>query len=71
MSTDPTIDAIESAIAEPKRARTAAGEVERHDLSEQVEAAKFARQARAADSQVSPFAQLRVAQVAPPGGAGT
>ncbi len=69
MANDPTVEAIESAISAPKRARTNAGEVEQHALAEQVEAAKFARQARAAD--VSPFAQLRAAQIVPPGATGT
>lgn len=61
------LDAIVSSISQPKRARTEAGEVEKHDLDQQVAAAKFALQLRAA--QGSPFGALRAAQIVPPNAA--
>ena len=63
-------EAVAGLLAQPKRARTDAGEVEMHDLSEAVAAAKFVVQSRAAASPVSPFRCLRVAQVTLPGGTG-
>lgn len=58
------INALASNLAQPKRARTEAGEVEQHDLIEQVAAAKFALQMLSVKS--SPFGALRFAQVVPP-----
>ncbi len=58
------IDALAANLAQPKRARTEAGEVEQHDLVQQVAAAKFAIQMLAAKK--SPFASLRFAQVVTP-----
>lgn len=58
------IDALAANLAQPKRARTEAGEVEQHDLIEQVAASKFALQMLAAKS--SPFGALRFAQTVSP-----
>lgn len=58
------VDALAANLAKPKRARTEAGEVEQHDLTEQVAAAKFAIAMSAAAT--SPFRALRFAQVVPP-----
>lgn len=64
MSAADILAAIANTIATPKRARTDAGEVEQHDLAQQVAAAKFAIAASGAST--SPFRQLRfAAQVAP------
>jgi hypothetical protein len=68
---DDVIDAIAANLAQPRRARTDAGEVEQHELDRQVEAAKFVVAARAAASTtVSPFARLRLARIQPPGAGG-
>ncbi len=69
MSTsDEIIDAIAANLAQPKRARTDAGEVEQHDLDKQVAAAKFVMDAAA--RSVSPFRSLRFAQIESPGAIG-
>jgi len=60
-STDDILAAVAANLAQPKRARTDAGEVEQHDLASQIAAAKFA----IAMSGVSrsPFRALRSAQL--------
>lgn len=71
MASDDVIDAVAANLAQPRRARTDAGEVEQHELDRQVEAAKFVINARAAASTaVSPFSRLRLARIQPPGAAG-
>jgi len=62
------IDAIAANLAQPRRARTDAGEVEQHELDRQVEAARFVIDARAATG--SPFAALRMARIQSPGAGG-
>lgn len=62
---DDVIDAIAANLAQPRRARTDAGEVEQHELDRQVEAANFVIKARAATA--SPFKSLRLAQCEYPG----
>ena len=63
-------DAVAGLLAQPKRARTDAGEVEMQDIDKAVKAAEFVMRSRAASSSISPFACLRVAQVSLPGGTG-
>lgn len=63
---DEVIDAIAANLAQPRRARTDAGEVEQHELDRQVEAARFVIGSRAAKTS-SPFACLRYAQCEYPG----
>ncbi len=60
------IDAIAANLAQPRRARTDAGEVEQHELDRQVEAAKFVLSSRTS-STASPFACIRYAQCQYPG----
>jgi hypothetical protein len=68
---DQIIDAIADNLAQPRRARTDAGEVEQHELDRQVEAAAFVMNARAARaSAASPFRCLRAAQIQLPGATG-
>jgi hypothetical protein len=62
------VDAVAANLAQPRRARTDAGEVEQHELDQQVAAARFVLDARAA--QVNPFACLRMAAIESPGGTG-
>ena len=57
---DDILAALAANLAQPKRARTEAGEVEQHDLVQQVAAAKFAIQQAAVNR--SPFRALRFAQ---------
>ncbi len=64
---DDVLDAIAANLAQPKRARTDAGEVEQHELDRQVEAARFVMDARAT---ASPFKCLRFARVESPGAVG-
>lgn len=60
MSTaDDILAALAANLAQPKRARTDAGEVEQHDLDKQVAAAKFALSMTAAANH---FRALRFAQ---------
>lgn len=68
-NTDVT-EAIADLIAQPKRARTDAGEVEMQDLDKAVDAAKFVVSARQSQSPASPFACLRKARITFPGGTG-
>jgi len=63
-------NAVASLLAQPKRARTDAGEVEMHDLDVAVAAAKYVTQARAASATVSPFGCLRRARIETPGATG-
>ena len=65
---DDVIDALAANLAQPRRARTDAGEVEQHELDRQVEAAKFVINSRAA--AVSPFRSLRMARIEAPGATG-
>jgi hypothetical protein len=67
-ATDDILAAIAQNLAQPKRARTDAGEVEQHDLDKQVAAAKFAI-AMAGVSR-SPFGALRFAQTVSPNASG-
>ncbi|MBU6222357.1 MAG: hypothetical protein KGR24_06345 [Planctomycetes bacterium] len=64
---DDVIDAVAANLAQPKRARTDAGEVEQFDLPAQVDAARFVMDARAT---ASPFKCLRFARIESPGAAG-
>jgi hypothetical protein len=61
------IDAVAANLAQPKRARTEAGEVEQHELDHQIEAARFVMDARAG---VNPFRALRFARIESPGATG-
>lgn len=72
MANEDVIDAVAANLAQPRRARTDAGEVEQHELDRQVEAAKFVIDARAAAASAagSPFGFLRFARIQPPGAAG-
>jgi len=71
VANDDVIDAVAANLAQPRRARTDAGEVEQHELDHQVEAAKFVIASRAAASTtISPFARLRIARIETPGAAG-
>ena len=63
---DEVIDAIAANLAQPRRARTDAGEVEQHELDRQVEAAKFVLSSRTS-STASPFSCIRYAQCQYPG----
>ena len=62
---DDVLDAIADNLAQPKRARTDAGEVEQHDLDKQVAAAKFVIDGRAASA--SAFGGMRFARIEAPG----
>jgi hypothetical protein len=62
------LDAIAANLAQPRRARTDAGEVEQHELDRQVAAADFVIRSRAAAG--SPFACLRMARIESPGATG-
>jgi hypothetical protein len=65
---DDILAAIAANLAQPKRARTDAGEVEQHDLQQQIAAAKFAIAMSGAAR--SPFAALRFAQTVSPNASG-
>lgn len=67
-ATDDILAALAANLAQPKRARTDAGEVEQHDLRQQVAAAKFAIAMQAVS--VSPFRALRFAQTVSPNASG-
>jgi len=64
---DDVLDALAANLAQPKRARTDAGEVEQHDLEQQVMAAKFVQEQTKAAKAGSPFASLRRARISYPG----
>ena len=68
MDNNDVVDAIAANLAQPRRARTDAGEVEQHELDKQVAAADFVIRSRAAAG--SPFACLRRAQIVAPGADG-
>lgn len=67
---DDIIDAVAANLAQPRRARTDAGEVEQHDLPHQLEAARFVMSQRAAAAVGSPFASIRRARLEMPGANG-
>lgn len=67
-TTEDILAAVAANLAQPRRARTDAGEVEQHDLKAQIEAAKFAIGMQA--TAVSPFRALRFAQVVMPNATG-
>lgn len=68
---DDVIDAIAGNLAQPRRARTDAGEVEQHELDRQVEAAKFVIEQRAnANATRSPWASMRFTRQESPGAIG-
>lgn len=62
---DDILDAIATNLAQPRRARTEAGEVEQHELDRQVAAAKFVLEQQA--TSVSPFRAIRFARLEAPG----
>jgi hypothetical protein len=64
---DDVLDALAANLAQPKRARTDAGEVEQHDLDQQLEAARWVIAQRNASTAVSPFAMMRRAVITSPG----
>lgn len=66
-TTQQIIDAVAANLAQPKRARTDAGEVEQHDLAQQIAAARFAISAASAGT---PFRRLRFAQTVAPNASG-
>ncbi len=68
MANEDVIDAVAANLAQPRRARTEAGEVEQHELDRQVEAARFVMDSRAAAS--SPFACLHFRRTEAPGANG-
>ncbi len=65
MADEDILDAIEQNLAQPRRARTDAGEVEQHELDRQVAAAKFVMEQRAVAA--SPFRRLSFARLEMPG----
>jgi len=67
---DDVLDAIAANLAQPKRARTDAGEVEQHELDRQVAAAEFVMKARVQSTGGSPFSALRFARIESPGANG-
>lgn len=68
MANEDVVDAVAANLAQPRRARTDAGEVEQHELDRQVAAADFVIRSRAAAA--SPFASLRLARIESPGAGG-
>jgi len=66
---DDILAAVAANLAQPRRARTDAGEVEQHGLTEQIAAAKFAIQQAAVNR--SPFRALRFAQAMLPNANGS
>lgn len=67
-STQDILAAVAANLAQPKRARTDAGEVEQHDLDKQIAAAKFAIAMQGVTA--SPFRALRFAQTVTPNASG-
>lgn len=59
---DALAQSVADAVAQPKRAKTDAIEVEQHPLADQIEAVKFAA---ASSVGRNPFAALRFAQTVP------
>lgn len=74
MANEDILDAIAANLAQPRRARTDAGEVEQHELDRQVAAADFVIRSRAnaaaSAAGGSPFAFLRTARMEYPGATG-
>jgi hypothetical protein len=68
VANEDVVEAVASNLAQPRRARTDAGEVEQHELDRQVAAADFVIRSRAAAG--SPFACLRMARIESPGATG-
>lgn len=66
-ATEDILAAVAANLAQPRRVRTEAGEVEQHELDHQVVAAKFAL---AMQASVNPFRALRFAQVVMPNATG-
>ena len=64
---DDVLDALAANLAQPRRARTDAGEVEQHDLDHQLEAARWVIAQRNAARAGSPFAMMRRAVITSPG----
>ena len=65
------IDAIAANLAQPRRARTDAGEVEQHELNMQVAAARFVMEQRAnASATKSPWLSMRFTRQESPGAIG-
>lgn len=63
---DEVSDALKQAAVQPKRVRTDAGEVEAHDLREQIEADKYLA-SKAAASSGNVHRGLRFNRIIPPG----
>lgn len=61
---DEVSDALKAAAQQPKRVRTDAGEVEAHDLDQQIEADKYLAAKAAAGSA---HRGLRFSRIIPPG----
>lgn len=61
------IDRLEQAAAAPKRAKTAAGEVESHSLSDQIAVDRYLAAKRTAGN---PFGALRMGSFVPPSALG-
>ena len=67
---DDVLNAIAANLAQPKRARTDAGEVEQHELDRQIMAAEFVMKARVQSAGGSPFYALKFARIESPGATG-
>lgn len=63
---DEVSDALKQAAQQPKRVRTDAGEVEAHDLREQIEADKYLA-SKAATASSNKNRGLRFNKIIPPG----
>lgn len=70
MANEDVLDAVAANLAQPRRARTDAGEVEQHELDKQIAAAEWVLDQRASAAGHSPFAALRFAQIQSPGAIG-
>lgn len=62
------VNAVASNLAQPRRARTDAGEVEQHELDQQVAAARFVLDAAAASGNA--FSFVKFARIESPGATG-
>lgn len=69
-TTEEILDSVAQNLSQPRRARTDAGEVEQHDLAQQVMAARFVLDSKAAAATGGPFAFLRKARIEYPGASG-
>lgn len=65
---DPILDAIETNLAQPRRARTEAGEVEQHELDRQIAAARFVLEQKA--TKTSPLRAIAFGRMESPGALG-